>query len=70
MIEQFTCALCRETFDFEEKNETAHAEMESHFGTVPDVEVVYLCGACYDRFHPADHPEQVSAVIKELKGDA
>jgi hypothetical protein len=73
MTSTFTCTLCRETFEFVTDGTwtraDATAEMESYFGAVPESEWDVVCDACYERIDPADHPEQVSASIRELKGD-
>jgi DNA-directed RNA polymerase subunit RPC12/RpoP len=66
----YICAMCGEENEKGWSDEEAVSEMERYFGQVPESARVIICDDCYQKIKPSDHPEQVKAAIRELKGDA
>jgi hypothetical protein len=63
--DEFTCAMCGEKFFAAGTREEAMAELEYYFGSVPEREIEVICDPCYEKIHPADHPEEVERAKRE-----
>jgi hypothetical protein len=50
--DEYTCALCRETFFKGVSDKQALEETRSHFGDVPEEELAVVCDDCWQKIHP------------------
>lgn len=61
----YTCAMCGGTFHSERSDAEALAECTSYFGDMPREELAEVCETCWEKVHPARHPELVAAYRKK-----
>lgn len=56
----YRCAACGGSFNASWSDEEANAEAEKFWGVTKakeDARMVVVCDDCFQRMHPADHPE-------------
>ena len=63
---EFKCAMCKGIFEKAWSEEESLAELKSYFGEISKEDCEVICDDCFQRVHPAKHPEIVNAVKQEL----
>ncbi len=59
--------MCGETYHKGQTDAEAAAEMREHFGDVPMDDCEIVCDDCWQKIHPADHPEQVEQTRQHVR---
>ena len=62
----YACARCGQTFGKTRTDDECRAEMESHFGFVPEEDIAIICDDCFQAIHPSKNPD----VVEEYKNRA
>jgi len=68
MANEYTCAMCGNTYSKGWTDEEANNEYMENFGPVIAThdEGVMVCDDCYNKIHPKFHSEKIEAIKTEL----